>query len=68
MAGDLLGNLVTAEVLQVADRLGFVVADVNHPRWNFLAFGVTVGLRAVEINGAVKSGVGKICGCDAHKN
>ena len=67
MTGDLLGDLVTAEVLQVADRLGFVVADVNHPSGNFLAFVVAVGLRAVEIDGAIKSGVGKICGGDAHK-
>ncbi len=31
LAGDLFGDLVTAEVLQVADRLGVFVTDVNHP-------------------------------------
>ena len=67
VAGDIFGDLETAEVLQVADRLGFVVADINHPNGDFLALVVLVCARAVEIDGAVKTGIGKFCGGDAHK-
>jgi hypothetical protein len=67
VAGDILGNLETAEVLQVAYRLGFVVADINHPNGDFFAVSVTVCAWAVEIHGAVKSSVGKCFGCDTHK-
>ena len=40
------------EFVNRADRLGFLVADVNEPSGDFVAVVVLVGLRAVEENAA----------------
>ena len=50
-----------------ADGVGVLVADIDKPDGDFVAVVVLFGLRAVEINGAIKSGGGKFCGCGGHK-
>ncbi len=39
------------DVVNGADGVGFIVADVNHPDGDLFAFVVLVGLGAVEENG-----------------
>ena len=65
--GQKLGALEMVQGVYLAGRLGIFIADIYNPSGNFFAFVVTVGLRAVEIHGAKRADIGKLCGCDAHK-
>ena len=65
--GEELGVGEMVQGVNPAGGLGVGVADLDNPSGDFLAVLVTVGLRAVEIDGAERAGVGKFCGCDGHK-
>jgi hypothetical protein len=65
--GQQFGALEVVERVNLADGVGFFVADVHNPCGDFFAVVVLVGLWAVEIDGAEWADVGKFRSCDTHK-
>ena len=63
-----LGGGKIMAFVNCAGWFGVLVADIDQPDGDFVAVVVLFGLRAVEINGAIKSGVAEFFGCDEQGN
>jgi hypothetical protein len=66
--GQQLGGLEVVKRVNLADWLGFFIADVNNPSSDFLAVLVLVGLGAVKVHGAKRADVGKFGSLNTHKD
>ena len=63
---ELLGGGEVVAGVNCAGGLGVGIADINDPDGDLVSVLVLLGLWAVEIHGAIKSGVRKLGGGDGH--